>query len=124
MPKEVNRSIGLQYVTFTLIAFINLSLLAERLGLDFWSFESSRGGSLRKAIEWAVPFYRGADWPYRPFVKPFEFANSLPVLHFASQKYPDNPYFAETLTELMQQHPRALETLVSAACVSTGMKVV
>jgi hypothetical protein len=112
MPKEYNRKIGLQYVTFTLTAFLNLALLGERLGLDFWSFKTSTGAGLKKAIKWAVPYYRGEPWPYKPFAKPFEFPNALPVLHFAAEKYPDDAAFAETLARLAAQHPESLETLV------------
>lgn len=115
MPKEYNRGIGLQYVTFTLTAFINLAILGERLGLDIWSLTLPNGGNLRKAIEWAVPYYRGEPWPYKPFAKPFEFPNALPVLHFAAQKYPENPQFAETLSMLAQEYPDALHTIIYGA---------
>jgi len=112
MPKEYKRGIGLHYVTFTLIAFINLAIMGEEQGLDFWTLKTSKGSCLQKAVEWALPYYRGEPWPHKPFAKPFDAASALPLLYFAARQYPNNPEFAETIHLLEKQYTGSLTSLV------------
>ncbi|NLF38698.1 alginate lyase family protein [bacterium] len=92
MPHEVSRAVGLHYVLFTLNAFANLALMGERIGVDLWRCRTADGRSLKAAIDWAVPYLAGEPWPYRPFVKPFDFATGIPLLAAAAHRLREQRY--------------------------------
>jgi hypothetical protein len=86
MPIEIGRATGLHYVTFTLAAFVDLALMAERLGLDLWNHETPDARSIRRAVEWALPYWRGEPWPFGDLPRPFDFASAIPVLRLAARR--------------------------------------
>ena len=40
---------------------IENAILAEHFGIDLWNYESDKGGSIRLAIEYLIPFYSGGE---------------------------------------------------------------
>lgn len=64
-PLELRRADGFSYSVYNLDAYFGLALLGEQLGVDLWHYEAPGGGSLRKAIDYLLP-YSGSDrtvWP-------------------------------------------------------------
>ena len=55
-PLELERTNALSYSTFNLVAWFRLATLAANRGVDLWSYQSEKGGSIKKAIEFIKPF--------------------------------------------------------------------
>ena len=87
-PHEMQRTLTAHYCSFNLQSWVNLALLAERCGIDFWNFAAtSDGRGLRRAFEWIAPYIGGRAWPW-PQVEPFDTDRFLP-LYFAGRDHYD-----------------------------------
>jgi hypothetical protein len=65
MPRELGRTNPWQYSTFNLEAFLNLSMLGAKAGVDIANYRTTDGRSLRQALDFLVPFAAGdKKWPY------------------------------------------------------------
>ena len=101
-PLELERTKAYNYSLLNLEALINLARLGERLGVDLWSFEAPNGGSIRKAIEFLIPYTLGKkEWKWKQIV-PFEYERMIPILRIASKKYGD-PSYAAAAKAVMQK---------------------
>ncbi len=56
-PYELARTKAMSYSIKNLRHLIENAVLAEHFGIDLWNYESEKGGSIRLAIEYLVPFY-------------------------------------------------------------------
>jgi len=56
-PYELARTKAMSYSIKNLRHLIENAVLAEHFGIDLWHYESEKGGSIRLAIEYLVPFY-------------------------------------------------------------------
>jgi len=64
-PQELRRTRALHYSTFNLMALFALASVAERVGVDMWTFATPDGRSIRKALDWLAPYATGKSvWPY------------------------------------------------------------
>ena len=72
--------------------FRSLGLLGENVGVDLWSFRSSDGRSIRKALDYLLPFVSGQEkWPYQQIIE-FKAAEISPLLAVAAVKFKDRRY--------------------------------
>lgn len=73
-PAELARTKAWSYSNFALDAFFHVATLSdtESTAQSLWTFTSSKGGSIRKAMDWQIQFLGdGAKpWPY-PQIEPF-----------------------------------------------------
>lgn len=83
-PEEMKRTTTAHYCCFNLQGWVNLAQLAESCGEDLWSFKGPEGQSLRKGIEWLLPFIE-KDWPYQQ-INEFDKKRLYP-LYFTYLKY-------------------------------------
>jgi hypothetical protein len=68
-PKELQRTKAEGYSTFNLQALTTLAVIGSNLGVDLWHFSTVDGRSIKKALEWMVPFYSGEKrWPYQQII--------------------------------------------------------
>jgi len=56
-PFELARTKAMSYSIKNLRHLIENAILAEHFGIDLWHYESEKGGSIRLAIEYLLPFY-------------------------------------------------------------------
>lgn len=91
-PEELVRAISKSYCTFSLISFLNMAVVAERCGYDAWNVETAEGKSIRRAVDWFLPFFTGKEeWKWKQ-VKPFHEAALAGVFRFASLHYESSDY--------------------------------
>jgi hypothetical protein len=83
-PRELERTRSWDYSIFNLRAFFDLAALGERLGVDVWGYQTSDGRSLRKALDFLVPFAAGErPWP-SPQITPFRASELTELLRRAA----------------------------------------
>lgn len=93
-PHELVRTKSLGYSRFNLEAFCHLATLAEHARVDLWHFETRDGRSIRRAIDFLVPYAREPDrWPHQQ-ISPLEPADFAPILWQAGIVYREPRYAA------------------------------
>jgi hypothetical protein len=55
-PEELARTRPLHYSVFSLDAFARLAEMGRHVGVDLWTYEAPRGGSLRRAFAFVAPY--------------------------------------------------------------------
>ena len=92
LPRELARTKSFSYSLFDLEALEELASLGERAGVDLWSYTTTDGRSLRKALDFLAPY---ADekkaWPY-PQITKVERSSLLPLLQQGYIHYGDPHY--------------------------------
>lgn len=91
-PLELERTLALGYSTFNLEAWELLATAAAVNGVDFWNYQTSDGRSIRKAIDYLIPYaVEGKEWPYQQ-INPYKTQDFYRVLLVAADKYNDESY--------------------------------
>jgi hypothetical protein len=62
-PEELQRTKSWHYSIYNLQAFVALANLGDRAGVDLWRYQTPDGRSIRKALDWLIPFAVG-DKPW------------------------------------------------------------
>jgi hypothetical protein len=79
-PKELERTRAKGYSTFNLLALTTLAIIGDNVGVDLWNFSTNDGRSIKKAIDWMLPFYTGEkQWEYKQ-ITAFKTAEAYEVL--------------------------------------------
>jgi hypothetical protein len=65
-PLELARADSFGYSRFNVMALCNLATMGGHAGVDLWRYEAPGGGSLRKAIDFLLPYVEQPEkeWPY------------------------------------------------------------
>lgn len=124
MPLELVRTKALGYTTMNIEAFLSLVALGRRVNTDLWAYATEDGRSIRRAMDWALPYWtRERAWDL-PQIVPFEFEECFPLLVQAWRASGDARYAAaaRTVYEVRPDlHRSAL--LYGAPLVSRGRTV-
>lgn len=81
-PLEIARPTSFHYSTFTLVAWLRMAALGQRVGVDLWGYTGPQRQSLRKAVEYILPAAQGAPWPHQELnMKRFA---AYGIVHFAA----------------------------------------
>ena len=118
MPNELRRTRALHYSTMNLIAWFNLARIGEQVSLDLWNFQTEDGRSVRRGLDWLIPFHMGErEWPYQQiteYVEPI-----LPLFQRAANAYYAPEYEARIATLPGGRGAAAREQLLFPARATT-----
>jgi hypothetical protein len=98
-PRELERTRSFDYSEFNLTAFFNLAVLGERVGVDLWTYRSADGRSLRRGLDFLVPYAAGEKkWDFDQ-ITPFSGSTISNILRRGAAAWNDPTYraLAETL---------------------------
>jgi hypothetical protein len=91
-PLELERTTSWSYSVFNLEALIKLAILGEKVGVDLWNYESPEGGSIRKALDFILPFALNINgWEY-PQIKEIKTASLYTILTSARRNFDEKTY--------------------------------
>jgi len=91
-PRELARTRAWDYSIFNLTAFLNQAAMGDRLNINLWSYQTPDGRSLRKGIEYLLPFATGVGhFPYKQ-ITPLRRSELHPVLRRAAVGWNDPNY--------------------------------
>jgi hypothetical protein len=91
-PFELMRTKSWDYSVMNLEALVTMADVGSAVNEDLWNFSTPDGRSIRRALDFLLPFATGAeDWPSKQ-IKPFERGRLAPVLRRAAIAIPDGPY--------------------------------
>jgi hypothetical protein len=91
-PHELERTRAFDYSRYNILGHQDLAMLGERVGLDLWTYQTDDGRSLRKAIDWLLPYATGEkEWEYQQ-IAPKKEKEAATVLRRAANAYNDPRY--------------------------------
>jgi hypothetical protein len=91
-PLELKRTKAFDYSQVNLRALFALATLGERVGVDLWHYETADGRSIRKALDWLIPFASGEKkWPHEQ-ITPLRGGSLVPLLRRAAVAYREERY--------------------------------
>jgi hypothetical protein len=91
-PLELERTTSWSYSVFNLEALIKLAILGEKVGVDLCNYESPEGGSIRKALDFILPFALNINgWEY-PQIKEIKTASLYTILTSARRNFDEKTY--------------------------------
>jgi len=91
-PRELARTRAWDYSIFNLTAFLNLAAVGDRVNVDLWNYQTADGRSLRKGVDYLVPFAsREARFPYKQ-ITPFRPSAVQGILRRAAVGWNDSKY--------------------------------
>jgi hypothetical protein len=91
-PRELERTRSWDYSIFNLRAFFDLATLSERANLDLWNYRTADGRSLRKALDYLVPFASGDRKWTDAQITPFRASELYPLLRRGAAAWKEPKY--------------------------------
>lgn len=92
-PHELARTKSFSYSRLNLGGLVSLAALGEQVGVDLWNFATPDGRSLRKAVDFMVPFLATPPqpWPH-PQIADIDRSSFAPILRQAAIGLRHPPY--------------------------------
>ncbi len=97
-PLELARTNAYGYSTFNISAWYNVSLLADRAGIDIWNYSTPDGRSVRKALDYLIPYTLDDKPKEHQQISPYNKQEMYLLLVLAGQKYKDASYIKRAET--------------------------
>ncbi|KAG0275857.1 hypothetical protein BGZ95_008306 [Linnemannia exigua] len=92
-PEEMERKTSWYYSVFNLQALMTLARWGDDLGVDMWFYEGPKGQSIKKAIDFMLPYALsgGEGWPVEN-LKGYDMTDYLKCLQIGWHIYGDEKY--------------------------------
>jgi hypothetical protein len=91
-PHELERTNAFDYSRFNILAHEDLAMLGSRVGLELWNYQTPDGRSLRKALDWLMPYATGEKkWEYQQ-IRDMKRKEAATVLRRAANAYNEPKY--------------------------------
>jgi hypothetical protein len=91
-PHELARTRSNHYAIYNLRAYLTLARLIDHTDADLWHFETDDGRSIRKAVDWLVPYALGQkSWTWQQ-ITPFSRSEYVRIFRPALAAYRDATY--------------------------------
>ena len=91
-PLEAARTRGLSYSLFNLEGLMELAVLGEHVQVDLWHYQTDDGRSIRKALEYLLPYVAGDQkWEHQQITE-FKPREVVPLLLLAAVKLRNPQY--------------------------------
>jgi hypothetical protein len=92
-PLELERTNALGYSTMNLRGWFTVATLAEKTGVNLWTWQTSKSADLRTAFDWLIPYaLEEKKWEYQQINK-YNKNEIYPLLLQASSAFKDQKYF-------------------------------
>lgn len=92
---------GLHYSVFSLSAMSVLAQIGEQLDEDLWSYQSNDGRSLRRGLDYVLPYMTGKKkWPYKQIDEMSVSPSDVGLFFLAARQYHDSQYLRAIDREL------------------------
>jgi len=100
-PQELQRTRGLGYSAFNLVALMTLAEAGKQVGVDLYSYQTKDGRGLRRALDYLTPYADAArEWPHQQINEMENARRDLAyLLRRASIAFSDMKY-----EELLEKH--------------------
>ena len=86
-PLEMERTTSLHYTGFAIEAFFLIARMAEKTGIDLWSYVSASGKSLKRAFDNYYPYIaKDKVWTGQQ-IKDFDFEEGYPLMIVGAEKF-------------------------------------
>ncbi len=94
-PAEMTRTKSLHYCVFNLSAMSVLARLGESVNVDLWSYETSDGRSIRRALDFVTPYVAGKQkWKHEQIEKLNISPTDMGLFYLAASRYHEPAYVA------------------------------
>jgi hypothetical protein len=113
-PLELARTKSFSYSVFNLRALTELATLSDQVGADLWHFQTKDGRSIRRALDFLIPYANGQkSWPYKQ-IEPLKGSELAEPLLEAATVYKHPDYEAEAKKLVGASHNTNLVLLEAA----------
>ena len=85
-PLELARTTSMGYSVFVMHAFSVIGELSRRSGEDFWSYAGPKGASMRRGMDFLLPYLSGRSAWTHPQIKPFQPETAFGLLWASSRR--------------------------------------
>ena len=101
LPNELRRTRSWHYSCMNLSAFMHLAILGDHVNVDLWNYQSEKGGSIRKAVDYLQPFISDSNkWQYKQITQFDLEKESTWFLYIAENKFDKNIYHSDWLEKI------------------------
>lgn len=91
-PNELRRTNSKSYCEYNLNAWIEVATLANHVNVDIWNYETDDGRSIRKAIDWFVPYIlEEKEWTHQQIIE-YQPGKMIPHMLRAAEAYRESRY--------------------------------
>ncbi|GEO19663.1 alginate lyase family protein [Cyclobacterium qasimii] len=91
-PAELARTRSYDYSSMNLLAIMYYAQACEKVGMDFWSMENEKGGSIGKALDFLNSFTDAKiEWAYEQ-INAIDYSRIKEQLNIAAYKYQNKDY--------------------------------
>lgn len=98
-PLEIERTTSWHYSVFNLEALCHLAMVGQKVGVDLWNYQSPGGGSIRKALDYVLPYsLNPSSWDYTQ-IKNITVSSLYPIV-YAAKKYLDEKTYSDWIKKL------------------------